>query len=98
MDDSKRFQRDVRRLFGERIRADKAMACAMWQAMANAHWRRAGGETIRYDFRTAAKIIAKIHGPSLNGYADWYLCDQSGVVREDIGEAMAAAGWRYRVV
>jgi hypothetical protein len=85
------FEMAVERALGERIRGDRAIACAMWCALANITWRDADGDTYSYSFRSAGDLIAAIYRKG--NYMDWYCCGRVGDVDEEISDSMKEEGW-----
>ena len=88
-----RFEVDVNRALGERMRLNKDVGQQMWSALANVEWRSTDGkDTASYTFRAACDMIAAIRDKSEN-YLDFYCNSPYPLVSELIREAMAGVGW-----
>jgi hypothetical protein len=89
-----RFDRDVERLLGRRIRASREEAIEFWSALANVGWFHESQpeQEVSYSFRAAGGLIAQIRAEG--DYLDWYMSGPDGVVAPWIREVMATKGWR----
>lgn len=94
---SARFDRDVERLLGRRIRASKESAAEFWSSLANVGWFHESQpeHEVSYSFRAAGGFIAQIRGEG--SYIDWYCSGPYAVVMSWISEAMATKGWRAQL-
>ena len=101
-----RFEHDVNKQLGERIRASEDDAVAMWSALANVTWKRALSveekvvadlenqeQAVGYSFRAAGDLVAAISGRG--DYLSYYCSGPYAVVAEWIEEGLAKAGWTY---
>ena len=87
------FESDVERLLGDRVRASREDAEALWGALANIDWNHDGLVGLGYTMRSAGGLVARIRGSG--DYLDWYCSGPHGVVADWISEAMATAGWTW---
>jgi|GEM_PF-5605341 len=85
-----RFEKDLEKLFGEKIKSDDEFAKRIYAALTNTLWRN---EAIEYgaSFRYTGGLIADIRGDG--NYMDWYCCADAGNVDDDIAAALLTKGW-----
>lgn len=87
------FEQAATRRLGDNVCMSDALAADLWSALANVIWRHADGVTVRYSFRSAGALIARIR--RAGSYLDWYCCGPEGSVAPWIEEALAAEGWSW---
>ncbi len=104
--DKRDFEDDLKDVLGSEIRAaPKAIgaysttergnkAVAVYSALGNVEWEHELGTRFHCSFRYAGSMVARIYGDG--DYMDWYCSGIEGHVDEDIAEALAAKGWKYK--
>ncbi len=104
--DKRDFEDDLKGALGEQIRAaPRAVgayrreyasnkAVAVYRALSNVEWEHETGSRFQCSFRYAGGMIARIRDEG--DYIDWYCSGEEGHVDDDIAEALAAKGWKYK--
>ncbi|MDR0502043.1 MAG: radical SAM protein [Treponema sp.] len=95
-DFDRRFDKDFRSLFTERLKEDSKFGWELWSSMANVSWINENDpdEThCRRSFRGAGTLLAVMEGK--DKYTKWYCTGPYETVSGYIAEKMASKGWRY---
>lgn len=80
---------------GERIKADRDFAVAVYASLCNVDWQHEDGSRWSISWRGAGGLIAEIRDQD-ECYLDFYCSGNEGYVDELVAEAVAQQGWTAR--
>ena len=89
------FEEDLDEVLGDRMRQSDNLCEQVWSAMANIIWEHESGEEFSASFRYAGGVVSDILGEGC--YLDWYCCGPTEVVSDEIADAMASKGWKWKL-
>jgi hypothetical protein len=89
------FVEAMEQVLGPRMRdngrVDDIFCRQVWGALTNVEWINERGQSVLFTFRSAAATMVSLLDEG--DYVDWYCCGPTGVVSDEIREALKAEGW-----